>query len=163
MNAPIFVTIIDLKRLQVEAMVDEVDIGKVHPGQHATFAVDAFPAREFPGKVVAIYPKAVLQENVVYYDTVIEIGGNDDEVLRPEMTASVTISLDAKSGVLAIPGKAVKRERGKNFVYTIVDGQPRPQEVKVGWKDGPWIEVISGLNEGDTILQTAPVDKRETP
>lgn len=163
MNAPIFVTIIDLNRLQVEAMVDEVDIGKVHPGQRALFTVDAFPAREFPGKVVAIYPKAVLLENVVYYDTVIQIEGNDDKVLRPEMTASVTISLDAKSGVLAIPAKAVKRERGKNFVYTAGDGQPQAQEVKVGWKDGPWIEVVSGLNEGDTILQTAPIEKRETP
>lgn len=163
MNAPIFVTIIDLKRLQVEAMVDEVDIGKVHPGQRATFTVDAFPAREFPGQVVAIYPKAVLQENVVYYDTVIEIEGNDDKVLRPEMTASVTISLDAKSGVLAIPAKAVKRERGKNFVYAGGDGQPQAREIKVGWKDGPWIEVVSGLNEGDTILQTAPIEKRETP
>lgn len=163
MNAPIFVTIIDLNRLQVEAMVDEVDIGKVHPGQRAIFTVDAFPAREFPGKVVAIYPKAVLLENVVYYDTVIEIQGNEDKVLRPEMTASVTIALDAKSGVLAIPAKAVKRERGKNFVYAITSGQPEPREVKVGWKDGSWLEVVSGLHEGDTILQTAPVEKRETP
>ena len=79
------------------------------------------------------------------------------------MTASVTISLDAKSGVLAIPGKAVKRERGKNFVYTVVDGQPQPREVKVGWKDGTWIEVVSGLREGETILQVAPADKPPTP
>jgi len=163
MNAPIFVTIIDLHRLQVEAMVDEVDIGKVHPGQRAVFTVDAFPAREFPGQVVAIYPKAVLLENVVYYDTVIEIEGNDDNVLRPEMTASVTILLDAKSGVLAVPAKAVKRERGKNFVYLAGDGPPQPREVKIGWKDGPWIEVVSGLSEGEIILQTAPVEKRETP
>ncbi|MHB8972703.1 MAG: HlyD family secretion protein [Pirellulaceae bacterium] len=56
LNSPTFVTIIDLERLQVDAMVDEVDIGKVQPGQKAVFTVDAFPAREFPGKVVAIYP-----------------------------------------------------------------------------------------------------------
>jgi multidrug efflux pump subunit AcrA (membrane-fusion protein) len=125
--------------------------------------VDAFPAREFSGKVVAIYPKAVLLENVVYYDTVIAIEGNDDKVLRPEMTAGVTIFLDAKSGALAIPAKAVKRERGKNFVYLAGDRPPLPREVKVRWKDGPWIEVVAGLREGDTILQTAPVEKRETP
>jgi len=159
LNSPTFVTIIDLERLQVDAMVDEVDIGKVHPGQQAIFTVDSFPAREFPGRVLAIYPKAVLLENVVYYDVVVEIQGNDDKVLRPEMTASVTILLDAKMGALAIPAKAIKRERGKNVVFVVSNGQSQPREVKVGWKDGTWIEVIAGLEEGETILQVAPVDE----
>jgi RND family efflux transporter MFP subunit len=158
LNSPTFVTIIDLKRLQVDAMVDEVDIGKVHPGQQATFTVDAFPAREFPGKVVAIYPKAILLENVVYYDVVVEIEGNEDEVLRPDMTASVTILLEAKKGVLAVPVKAVIRERGKTVVYVAKGGQTRPREVKVGWKDGAWIEILAGLEEDETILADAPAD-----
>ena len=163
LNSPTFVTIIDLDRLEVDAMVDEVDIGKVRVGQKAMFTVDSFPAREFPGKVVAIYPDAVLLENVVYYDVVVAIQGNEDKVLRPQMTASATIFLDAKTGVLAIPTKAVKRERGKNVVYVVKDGQPQPREVKVGWKDGTWIEVVSGLQEGETILQVAPTDKPTTP
>lgn len=169
LNSPTFVTIIDLERLQVDAMVDEVDIGKVHPGQKAVFTVDAFPAREFPGNVTAIYPKAVLLENVVYYDVVVDIQGNQDKVLRPEMTASVTIFLDAKPGVLAIPAKAVKRERGKNVVYVRQDGPDgtpgrwAPREVKVGWKDGTWIEVVSGLREGETILQVPPADGGSVP
>jgi len=163
LNSPTFVTIIDLDRLEVDAMVDEVDIGKVRVGQKAMFTVDSFPAREFPGKVVAIYPDAILLENVVYYDVVVEIQGNADKVLRPQMTASATIFLDAKTGVLAIPAKAVKRERGKNMVYVVQDGQPKPREVKVGWKDGTWIEVVSGLKEGEAILQVAPADKPTTP
>ncbi len=163
MNSPVFVTIIDLDRLEVDAMVDEVDIGKVRVGQKATFTVDSFPAREFPGKVVAIYPDAILLENVVYYTVVIEIQGNEDKVLRPQMTASATILLDAKTGVLAIPVKAVKRERGKNVVYVMNGDQLQPRAVKVGWKDGTWIEVVSGLQEGETILQVAPADKATTP
>jgi macrolide-specific efflux system membrane fusion protein len=163
MNSPVFVTIIDLDRLEVDAMVDEVDIGKVRVGQKVTFTVDSFPAREFPGKVVAIYPDAILLENVVYYDVVVAIQGNEDKVLRPQMTASATVFLDAKTGVLAIPAKAVKRERGKNVVYVMHDGQPQPREVKVGWKDGTWIEIASGLQEGETILQVAPADKATTP
>lgn len=158
LNSPTFVTIIDLQRLQVDAMVDEVDIGKVQPGQRAVFTVDTFPAREFPGQVVAIYPKAVLLENVVYYDVVIDIQGNEDEVLRPEMTASVTILLDARTGVLAIPATAVKRERGQNVVYVVTDAQPQSREVKLGWKDGVWVEVVAGLAEGETILRVALVD-----
>ena len=163
LNSPTFVTIIDLDRLEVDAMVDEVDIGKVRVGQKAMFTVDSFPAREFPGKVVAIYPDAILLENVVYYDVVIEIQANEDKVLRPQMTASATIFLDAKTDVLAIPTKAVKRERGKNVVYVVRDAQPQPREVKVGWKDGTWIEVVSGLQEGETIVQVAPADKPTTP
>jgi len=163
MNSPVFVTIIDLDRLEVDAMVDEVDIGKVRVGQKVTFTVDSFPAREFPGKVVAIYPDAILLENVVYYDVVVAIQGNEDKVLRPQMTASATVFLDAKTGVLAIPAKAVKRERGKNVVYAMKDGEPQPREVKVGWKDGTWIEIASGLQEGETIFQVAPADKATTP
>jgi HlyD family secretion protein len=163
MTSPTFVTIIDLDRLEVDAMVDEVDIGKVRVGQKATFTVDSFPAREFPGKVVAIYPDAILLENVVYYDVVIEIQGNRDKVLRPQMTASSTIFLDAKTGVLAIPAKAVKRERGKNVVYVMKGDQPQPREVKVGWKDGTWIEIVAGLQEGETILQVAPADRSTEP
>jgi multidrug efflux pump subunit AcrA (membrane-fusion protein) len=151
-NAPTFVTIIDLDRLQVDAYVDEVDIGRVRPGQEALFTVDTFPGREFKGKVAAIYPKAVIQDNVINYDVVVEILDRDHGDLRPEMTASVTVLLEAKTGVLAIPAKAVKRERGKNVVYVSSNGQPEPRNVTIGWKDGQWIEVLAGLQEGQTVL-----------
>jgi len=72
----------------VDAYVDETDIGKVQTGQAATFTVDAYPDREFTGIVTAIYPKAVLDQNVVTYDTVIAIDRTEG-LLRPEMTANV--------------------------------------------------------------------------
>ncbi len=152
MNAPTFVTIIDLNRLQVDAFVDEVDIGQVRVGQQAAFTVDTFPAREFRGRIVAIYPNAVIQENVVNYDVVVEIASDYNDLLRPEMTASVTISLESRSNVLAVPTTAVKRERGKNIVWIPTDGGPEPREIKVGWKDGQWIEIVAGLDEGETVL-----------
>ena len=163
LNAPTFVTIIDLDRLQVDAFVDEVDIGKIKVGQGAVFTVDAFPGREFQGKVGAIYPQAVIQENVVNYDVVIEIAGAYTGLLRPEMTASVTILLDARKDVLAIPVKAVKRERGRSIVYTLGDGQAHRREVKVGWKDGPWVEVVGGLDEGQAVLLGPPPPQRTEP
>jgi HlyD family secretion protein len=162
-NAPTFVTIIDLDRLQVDAYVDEVDIGKVRLGQEAMFTVDTFPGREFRGKVSAIYPKAIIQDNVVNYDVVIDILDPHDGELRPEMTASVTVLLQTKTDVLAIPAKAIKRERGKNVVYVSVEGQPEPREVKVGWKDGPWIEVLGGLEEGQTIFVELPLEPYNNP
>jgi RND family efflux transporter MFP subunit len=156
LNAPVFVTIIDLNRLQVDAFVDEVDIGKVRVGQKAVFTVDSFPAKQFEGKVVAIYPKAVIQENVVNYDTVIDITSPYDGLLKPDMTASVTIMLEARPLVLAVPAEAVKREKGKTLVYVLNNAQAEPRQVKTGWKDGPWIEVAGGLQEGETVLLSAP-------
>jgi multidrug efflux pump subunit AcrA (membrane-fusion protein) len=156
LNAPTFVTIIDLSRLQVDAFVDEVDIGKVAPGQKAAFTVDAYPGREFEAEVVAIYPDAVIQENVVNYDVVLEIAGAYAGLLRPEMTASVTIFLDARKDVLAVPAKAVKREQGKSVVYIDEGEGPRAQEVTVGWKDAQWIEIVAGIEEQQTVLLEFP-------
>jgi len=161
MQAPTFVTIIDLKRLQVDAYVDEVDIGKVKVGQRAVFTVDAFPAMEFKGEVSAIYPKAVIQDNVVNYVVVVDIETPYHGRLRPEMTASVTIFLEKREGVLAVPAKAVQRRRGKTIVYVLADGPAKPREIKAGWRDGRWIEVASGLEEGETVLLGAPGQNQE--
>ncbi len=158
LNAPTFVTIIDLNRLQVDAYVDEVDIGKIMVEQNGVFTVDSFPNREFEGKVVTVYPKAVIQENVVNYDVVVEITTDYQNLLRPEMTTSVTIFLDQRSNVLAIPAKALKRENGKNIVYIFDNGSPKPCEIKVGWKDGQWLEILGGLEEGQTILLELPTE-----
>lgn len=161
MQAPTFVTVIDLERLQVDAFVDEVDIGKVKVGQRAKFTVDAFPANEFAGRVAAIYPKAIIQDNVVNYDVVIDVETPYHGLLRPEMTASVTIFQEERQDVLAIPTRAVRRERGRTLVYVLEDGRPHPREVRLGWRDGPWVEVVSGLQEGETVLLEARVTQEQ--
>jgi macrolide-specific efflux system membrane fusion protein len=157
LNSPTFVTIIDLQKLQVDAFVDETDIGKIRVGQKATFTVDSYPDREFNATVQAIYPKAVIMDNVVYYDVVHRIDEPLTGQLRPEMTTNVIISLDARKGVLAVPLHAVSREQGRSVVYMLRDGQPVRQAVKTGWKDPEWIEIVEGLKEGDrVIVRNAP-------
>ncbi len=152
LSSPVFVTIVDLQRLQVDAYVDETDIGKIRVGQKATFTVDAFPDRDFPATVQAIYPKAVLMDNVVYYDVVLRIDEPLTGQLRPEMTTNVMIALDARKGVLAVPVRAVSREQDRSIVYVLQDGRPVQRTVKVGWRDSEWIEIVGGLQEGDRIL-----------
>ena len=155
LSAPTFVTIIDLAKLQVEAYVDEVDIGKVKTVQRVVFTVDAFPADDFEGKVVAIYPKATIQDNVVKYVVAVEIVTPYEGRLRPDMTVSATIQLASRQ-VLTIPSRAVRREGGKHFVLLSVNGRPEPREVRLGWKDGPWTEVAGGLSEGQEIFLDLP-------
>jgi len=155
-NAPTFVNIIDLNRLQVDAYIDEVDIGKIQIGQRAAFSVDTFPGREFQGEVVAIYPKAVIEENVVSYDVVIGIDDVYTGILRPEMTANVTVFLETRADVLALPIRALRREKGHNIVHVSVEGKPQPRRVTVGWRDGEWIEIVDGLDEEEEVLLTVP-------
>ncbi|MBN1341794.1 MAG: efflux RND transporter periplasmic adaptor subunit [Phycisphaerae bacterium] len=156
LNSPTFVTIIDLGRLQVDAFVDEVDIGKVKVEQKALFVVDAFPDREFEGRVSAIYPEAVIQDNVVNYDVVVDITSPYENLLRPEMTTNVTIFLEARRGVLAVPSKAIQRQRGANIVHVQTANGPEPRKVKVGWRENQWVEVLDGLSEGQTVYLEPP-------
>ncbi len=155
LNAPTFLTIVDLARLQVHAYVDEVDIGKVTAGQSAELTVDAFPAREFLGKVAAIYPSATLQDNVVKYIVAIHVLGDSVSVLRPEMTASVRIQLESRS-VLAVPTRAIRRDQGMSVVYLRLGRTTERRPVRLGWRDGPWVEVVSGLKAGDRVYLDPP-------
>jgi macrolide-specific efflux system membrane fusion protein len=151
LNAPTFITIIDLHKLEVNAYVDETDVGKIGTGQEALFTVDTFPDLDFKGNVTAVYPRAVLQENVVNYITLISID-NPEGKLKPDMTANVTVTLKKKTGVLAVPGAAVKREGGRKFVSVVgQDGKLTKREVKTGWKDGNYLEITTGLKEGETV------------
>jgi macrolide-specific efflux system membrane fusion protein len=155
LSAPTFVTVVDLARLQVNAFVDEVDIGKVAVGQSAYFTVDAFPAHEFEGKVTALYPNATIQDNVVKYVVAISIAADPDRRLRPEMTTSVRIHLAPRT-VLAVPLRAVGRDSGRSQVHVLVGGRLEPREVRLGWREGAWAEVVHGLREGEQVLLDPP-------
>jgi len=155
LSAPTFVTIVDLTRLQVHAYVDEVDIGKVRLGQEATFAVDAYPARDFAGRVGAIYPSATIQDNVVKYIVALDIADDSVGLLRPEMTASVRITLEPRD-VVAIPSRAIRRNGGQNVVTVRGEAGDVMRPVRVGWRDGPWIEIVDGLRPGERVVLDPP-------
>jgi multidrug efflux pump subunit AcrA (membrane-fusion protein) len=151
LNAPTFITIIDLNRLEVDTYVDETDIGKVKVGQEATFTVASFPDKDFKGNVMAIYPRAIIQDNVVYYITIIS-ANNPEGLLKPEMTATVNISLQKKENVLTVPNGAIRREGGKKVVFVMQNTQLVKRRVKTGWKDSSYTEVLSCLNEGERVI-----------
>lgn len=150
--APTFVTIIDLYRLEVWAYVDETDIGRIQVGQSATFTVDTYPDTDFEGAVTAIYPKAVIQDNVVNYVVTLKITDHKDKILRPEMTANVTIQLETRKDVLTIPLASIRRERGERFVTVLQGDRRNSRNVKTGWTSNGMIEITEGLKEGEQIL-----------
>ncbi|MFW6057782.1 MAG: efflux RND transporter periplasmic adaptor subunit, partial [Persicimonas sp.] len=156
LQAPTFVTILDLDRLRVDAFVDEVDIAKVEPDQEVQFSVDAHPARDFEGRVRTIYPNALTDDDVVYYRVVIDLSAPDARLLRPKMTADVTIFRQRRDDVLAVPARSIERVDGRDVVYARAGSAVEPREVKLGARDGQWVEVVEGLDGGETILLEPP-------
>ncbi|MBI5635294.1 MAG: efflux RND transporter periplasmic adaptor subunit [Nitrospirae bacterium] len=159
LSVPTFVTIVDLSRLEIYAYVDETDIGKIKPGLEATFTVDSFPEKDFSGKVSAVYPKATIQDNVVYYITLVSIE-NPEGKLKPDMTVNASIFLNRRNNVLAVPNKAIKREGGKKVLQVLENNRPVQKSVKTGWKDTAYTEIIEGIKEGDMAI-TGEVTKTE--
>jgi len=153
-GTPTFVTIVDLRRLEAHAFVDETDIGKVQAGQAVTFTVATFPDREFTGKVTAIHPTALVQVNVVTYDVVIAIDHPED-VLRPDMTATVTIVVAERTRVLTVPNQALRRVDGQRVVYIQQGEQFVPRVITTGWRDKTYTEILSGLHEGERVLMAS--------
>ncbi len=107
----------DLNRIQMRALVGETDIGSVRPGQPATVAVDAFPNRTFRGQVVKVEPQAVVQQSVTMFPVLVTIE-NEDGLLLPGMNGEVTVYIEQRTGVLAVPLDAVRTVRELPAVAT---------------------------------------------
>ena len=151
MSAPTFVTLIDLKKLEVTAFVDETDIGKIKDRQKARFTVDAFPKKFFQAEIREIHPKAVIKDNVVNYEVMLEISKKNISLLRPEMTANIVVTTGVHVDVLTIPRGAVKRSGKKSFAVVKTEIALSENPIELGWRDGDAQEVVSGLNDGDQV------------
>ncbi|QEC42452.1 efflux RND transporter periplasmic adaptor subunit [Pseudobacter ginsenosidimutans] len=108
LNAPtLFVIARDLMRMQVQAAIDEADIGNVKKGQRVTFSVDAYPEDEFEGVVKEIRLQPSISSNVVTYVTIID-APNDQLKLKPGMTASITVYTKEANDALLVSARAIK-------------------------------------------------------
>ena len=103
MSAPtLFVLAADLTKMQVLASLDESDVGRIRPGQIVRFRVDAFPTEEFVGDVTQVRLQPTTVQNVVTYQTVIDVP-NPELKLKPGMTANVNIEIARRADVLRVP------------------------------------------------------------
>jgi HlyD family secretion protein len=108
MQAPVLFTIAqDLREMQVNASVDEADIGKIATAQTVTFQVDAYPGKTFTGSVRQVRLAPVVDQNVVSYVTVIDVP-NPELQLKPGMTANVAITIARADDVLKVPNAALR-------------------------------------------------------
>ena len=108
LQAPVLFTIAqDLRDMQVEAAIDEADVGRLRVGMPVTFAVDAFPRRSFSGEIRQIRKSPQTVQNVVSYTVVIS-ASNADLALLPGMTANVRVQVESRASALKVPNAALR-------------------------------------------------------
>jgi HlyD family secretion protein len=108
MQAPtLFIIAGDLSKMQVNASIDEADIGNIRPGQPVSFSVDAYPDRQFTGTVTQVRLQPTVVQNVTTYTTVIDVP-NRDLLLKPGMTATVTVRVAERTNTLRLPNAALR-------------------------------------------------------
>jgi HlyD family secretion protein len=100
----------DLSVVRIRAFFNESDIGNVHPGEPANVTVDAYPDRRFGGVVQKIEPQAVVQQNVTMFPVLVNLE-NREGLLRPGMNGEVSVLIDERDNVIAVPNDAIKNPR----------------------------------------------------
>src|SRR5437879_4367840 len=125
----LFIIAADLTKMQVNANIDEADVGRIRPGQSVTFRVDAYPTDEFVGTVSQIRLQPVVVQNVTTYGTIIDVP-NKDLKLKPGMTANLKVQIARRSDVLRVPNAAL-RFRPSTDVFAALN-QLVPPEAQFG-------------------------------
>ena len=153
-------TLSDLSHIFCYASVDESVIGDVQVGQPAEITADSFPRKRFKGEVVRIATTGVNLQNVITFQVRIEITSENKTLLKPQMSTNVVIIIADKPDVLQIPANAVIHKKGGDFVRVksnAPEGEERP--IEIGISDNRNTEVISGLKEGDEVIEQNPADE----
>ncbi len=175
LQAPVLFTLAeDLTRMQVEADIDEADIGAVKAGQDAQFTVDAYPGKAFPARIETVQFSPLTTDGVVTYKAVLTVD-NSELLLRPGMTATAQIIVEKVGDALAVPNAALryvppapkaetgfdisriffprpmrrsgpKREPQANArsVWILKDGRPLEVAITTGPTDGKLTQIVKG-------------------
>lgn len=151
-NKAIF-ELIDPRHMELTIKVDEIDIPGIQRGQEAIIDVDALPDFKPTGKVTFIASLPGIEGGVVLYDVKISFDVPEGSGLKSGMSASADIVISQRNNVLIVPNRAITQDKtGKLTVKLLVNGQIQQKTVETGISSNFDTEIISGLNEGDTVV-----------
>jgi len=155
------------KNNMIEVSLNEVDAAKVKVGQKATLTFDAIPDLSITGKVTEIDTVGTVSQGVVSYTVKIAFDTQDERV-KPGMSVSASIVIEAKTDVLLVPNAAIKSEGEVNYVEmpaendtalakanpngAVLKNPLRRQTVEIGLTNDEFTEIKSGLKEGDVVI-----------
>jgi HlyD family secretion protein len=148
----------DMQSLRFKGTVDEIDVGKIVSGMDAEITIGALPDAKITGQVTRIYPKAKKEGNATLFDIEISIVNPEGATLRAGFSATASIRIRDRKQVLMLPERLVIFENGKRFVE-VPEGQGKQIkriEIQTGLSDGLNVEILSGLKEGDKVVERPP-------
>ena len=175
-NPTVIMRIADLSSKQIKAKVDETDIGNIKVGQDATFTVDTYTDKTFTARVTKISQtdtgnswdtssssssssSSSTSASVIYYYVTLEVDDPDSQLL-PAMTARVEINTATRSQALAVPISTLKTDaNGSYVVVRNADGSQENRYVTTGIYSDEYVEILSGLEEGEDIVSTYTAKK----
>ncbi|MGQ9574145.1 MAG: efflux RND transporter periplasmic adaptor subunit [Thermoguttaceae bacterium] len=153
----------DLSNMQARVTVHESKVDRVRRGMRARIRVQD---QEFQGTVISVAnqpePASFFSAAVKEYATIVKIDGQSKE-LRPGMTAEVEILLDHLKNVIFVPVSAVFQEREQTFCYVKKGSEIEKRPVVLGMSNDQFVEIRSGLAEGEEVLRNPPIVVPETP
>ena len=120
----------DLNKVRVRALVTEADIGTIQPNMGATVTVDAYPDRPFRGAVEKVEPQAVVQQSVTMFPVLITIS-NVEGLLKPGMNGEVSILIDRRDNVVAVPNDAIRNVREAATAATALGLNPDSVQAQI--------------------------------
>lgn len=161
----VMATIADMGDLIFNGTVDEIDVGKLKVGVPARLNIGALPGEEVTGYLSRIAPQAKEEEGARLFEVEIELHEvkNPEVVLRAGYSSTADLIIREKNDILLIPERLVlfEEDGAKAFVELppeTPEGEPRKSEITAGLSDGLNVEVMSGLSEGDEVVQRPPRD-----
>lgn len=149
----------DISEMIVQTRIREIDLYKVHKGQQCSVRADAYPNAVYQGKISAIGAIATERQEGSggerFFQLTVTLTNNDTR-LRPGMTARVVIMVDNRKNVIAVPIHAIFKENKETFCYRRHGGTFEKVPVSLGTDNHNMIEIVSGIEPGDTISVIQP-------
>lgn len=151
-----------LDQLVIEPGLSELDVVELEPGRKLPVRLDAMPDRTLQGRLERIFPAADPQSRLVTVEVALPANAAARGV-RPGYLARVEFEVNRQGNVLALPAEIVGSDdqRGGRYVYVIDDGQLAHRTVETGLSQDGWIEITAGVEPGETVLASNPIDMRD--
>ena len=146
----------DISRMLFKGNVDEIDVGKMSPGMNAEIVIGAIPGSSLPGRLLRISPKATKDGNANLFAIEVLVSSQGPLTLRAGYSATASVKIRERNGVLVIPERLVHTENGVSTVEIKKGDEIVKKTIKTGLSDGLQIEVIEGLKEGSQIVERPP-------
>ncbi len=151
----------DTAVMVAEISVHETEVDKVARGQSATIVMDAFPDRVLHGQVLEVAPlpdqtRGFMNPDLKVYTTLVRIDGTHD-FLRTRMSCRAEILVRELHDVIIVPIQVVANRQGRKVCYVATPQGPQPREVQTGAFNDTFVQIVSGLEEGEEVLMNPPL------